>query len=1140
MTTRVTYTGFDMATSASLVADGLHYYCSIWYNRADNRLDSQCDVTHPNGDTAFVFRNTVRIPGGEGNIIDCPKILVSGSTFVVHWAEYNVAETGAIHRATMDMTAFDPVNWNYRGSRTLHQSCLYDARNVIGSSDFIVARKIDNTQVTLERFDGFAWTDTDWTTNDAVAIDNRVLGIYAHDDDNDVLMAYEILSTPNLVHRRYDADDGSQTGGANEEVFPEYTSAYYTNVSHVRVLAHRVVVVAENLQTGFAGLGPPFNYLRAVLARQINANNAQPAGIYTVTNNLCMLSDVYAYAAGSTIDSPTPDLYVLCGYKSLCEPGNWEQAYSYIMNLDFGIWTEVENAELRMRPVVTFTGVGIPNTAPAGFNPWVPASLIGNAPRRRLNHLAAVALPPPFGPKIKTRSIAGIVYDRLSVQSTDNADETGLVAELIPTNAEVREYTHYIEDPWTIHRDDTAPTQLDTNFKYAYSRAMHQTVKAGPGLFVSGGTPQFYDGYQMVECGFPVKPELITGAFINQEDDAIAPGIYQYYMVARWRDSNAVHRSGPSNIVTVTIDEEDDTYSVQLTFRSINWSLKDASVHYPQNQPIEFELFRTTASGSVFYRVFGSQDSPYRAEDIPVNNPTIFTQIVTDVIPDEQITAQGLGPYQYQSDDAGGPAAGFSSLTPVVIPAMTCVTQWQNRIIGVSALDGTLWISSEMLPEPGGENFLAPEFHPSRNFRVDGIGEATAIASMNNGLYVWSRGAIYSITGTAQSDSSIADATLQLEPLHEGMGCTNPLSVVLAPPGLYFQSAKGYALLDRGRGIDYVNAGAAIDTSLKTAGLIRNATTFEDRFQIRLCCDNLPLRTWITNITWAPIEDGEGNWRFSPTGLTSAVYIAPAGVDNTTLAIGLRTAINALLQDGTYADIIASVVIVGASVRITWLPNVAPSYVLQAPFGNMLIGADSSTLEVRPQNLCLDYLRTIWTTHPLIGIGSTPRASSTASACAWEGSDGELCHVVLQQGGLIVERETTDPTPFADENSITTFGIPVRLRTSWIHVAGFAGASRIRSASIQCAKPNASQYHVDMGFVLDGDYDNPVIEENLTIAVTPARMMVRPRYQKCVAFYIEMYEVAPPATENVRVLGFAAEVGVEGGSSRLRATQIGT
>jgi hypothetical protein len=120
------------------------------------------------------------------------------------------------------------------------------------------------------------------------------------------------------------------------------------------------------------------------------------------------------------------------------------------------------------------------------------------------------------------------------------------------------------------------------------------------------------------------------------------------------------------------------------------------------------------------------------------------------------------------------------------------------------------------------------------------------------------------------------------------------------------------------------------------------------------------------------------------------------------------------------------------------------------------------------------------------------------------------------------------------------FGIPIRLRTSWIHVAGFAGAQRIRSAGVQTAKPNSSQYHVDMGFTFDGDYDNPTIEEDLTITVSPPHMRVRPRYQKCVAFYIEVYEENALATENVRILGLSAELGIEGGTFRPPAAQVTT
>jgi len=232
--------------------------------------------------------------------------------------------------------------------------------------------------------------------------------------------------------------------------------------------------------------------------------------------------------------------------------------------------------------------------------------------------------------------------------------------------------------------------------------------------------------------------------------------------------------------------------------------------------------------------------------------------------------------------------------------------------------------------------------------------------------------------------------------------------------------------------------------------------------------------------------------------------------------------------------------VIGGNIVITWQPNIVPDFDADPPGVGTLTALNASTIEVRPIAMIFDTLRKIWTKAVLPGLTSTQRANSTAGGCAWEGSNGQELHAILQQGGLQIERETTDANAYADENSVGLLAIPIRLRTSWIHVAGFAGAQRVRSVGAQTSKPNPSQYRISMGFTFDGDYDNPTIEEDLTITVSPPHMRVRPRYQKCVAFYIELYESAPVIDENVRLFGFSAELGIEGGSFRPPATQIGT
>ncbi|MFA7287176.1 MAG: hypothetical protein WC052_05940, partial [Patescibacteria group bacterium] len=992
------------------------------------------------------------------------------------------------------------------------------------------------------------WADTAWTTNHVSGQDIAPTAICCrfHTGDGSIVVAFDATNGAGTAVDGISIISLAAGGGSLGENIISDTPGYsarWVNMGLVRTAEDTYVIVAEMAEVTLGDLGAPWAYFHAVFACEYRIDSMEQSSQPQVTRHANMLSQPWAYVGGRSLTNARTEVYCALGFKSTSEPQNWQQAYGFIVNLDYDIWdtfdTSYPELPVRARPICNLTTPGIINSAPSGYSPAPGAALIGQAPCRRMCHLPAICEGPPFGPEVKTRSFAGNVYQRSSAQSVTGYGS--VVSELLPTNAAVVEFVAHMEDPWVMFRDNSDPLQPDRNFRHPYSRSMHQTAKAGAGLFVSGGTPQMYDGRQMVECGFPWNPEVI-GTVEDTSQGDLTPGTRFLYVVARWRDGAVVHRSAPSNIIAFTTEGETNS-SFNFLIRTQTMSLKDSLGHFVNVQAIEFEVFATVSGGGqLFYRVFGSGDwaSNYKQEDVPVNYPTDYLVAFKHGVSDTNLVAQGLGPYQFQDDANGGAAAGFSTLTPVVVPALTCVTEWQNRVVGVSAQDGLIWYSSEMAPEAGGELLMAPEFNPARTYRAN-IGEITAIKAMAETLYVWTRDTIYALTGAPQSDSTIADATLQLIVIQEGIGCVDPLSLVLAPDGIFFRSQKGYYLLGRGRNV----APAGLDAAryMARAGNIRNATDFENRHQIRLTCDDAPIRTYTTVLTPTIVGTPEGTWSFTPTGLQSASTLASAGWNLAFLLTAMAGTINARVTDGTYADIISAAVVVGSTVVVQWLPDVFPDFALAFPVGDNLTGATDSEVEIRPLVLIYDYLRQVWTTRPLLPLqsGDFVRAASVASACAWEGSDGELLHVVLQQCGLLIERETTDDDAFMDSHpSGFPFGVPIRLRTSWIHVAGYAGAMRIRSGAIQAAKPNVSQYHVDMGFTFDGDYDNPTVEEDLTITVSPPHMRVRPRYQKCVAFYIEVYEDSPGATENVRILGLAAELGIEGGAFRPPAAQVAT
>ena len=62
------------------------------------------------------------------------------------------------------------------------------------------------------------------------------------------------------------------------------------------------------------------------------------------------------------------------------------------------------------------------------------------------------------------------------------------------------------------------------------------------------------------------------------------------------------------------------------------------------------------------------------------------------------------------------------------------------------------------------------------------------------------------------------------EPLHYGTGCVSSRSVVVGPPGIFFQSAKGFHLLNRNRELEFDVVGAQVADDIAAAGNIASAS----------------------------------------------------------------------------------------------------------------------------------------------------------------------------------------------------------------------------------------------------------------------------------------------------------------------------
>jgi len=190
--------------------------------------------------------------------------------------------------------------------------------------------------------------------------------------------------------------------------------------------------------------------------------------------------------------------------------------------------------------------------------------------------------------------------------------------------------------------------------------------------------------------------------------------------------------------------------------------------------------------------------------------------------------------------------------------------------------------------------------------------------------------------------------------------------------------------------------------------------------------------------------------------------------------------------------------------------------------------------------LIYDYLAKLWSRAlPPAFVGGIGFARA-AHGLMWRGLDGEVSHVLLQQGAVGYER-ASDETPFADQDDDgDDVAIPIDIQTSWIHAADIGGLQRIRSILLTLSRPAASQITVTFEFSIYGGYSADLTQTIVFDANTDVPLRCRPRQQKCTAFRIRIRETGTiPTTENLSITAITLIAGVKHGHSKVPVERMG-
>lgn len=339
-------------------------------------------------------------------------------------------------------------------------------------------------------------------------------------------------------------------------------------------------------------------------------------------------------------------------------------------------------------------------------------------------------------------------------------------------------------------------------------------------LLFSGGQTTIYDGRQVLEAGFLHRPQI---ASVNKSPGDEGPAgnatpngnVYLYRAVYGWRDNaGKLHLSEPSDPYPVLIYTPFDSPQsiVHLRIKTTPLSRKEDTI--PQ-QPMFLLVARTRKNSS----------GPY----FLLNQPTMdlvnvwdgYAVVHSDNKTDEQMERLGYG---FLYTDGG-------ILPSQLAPPSTAVVVHKNRVWLADAEDRRrVWYSSILIDSE------APAFNLERTLRVDdSADEITGLATLDEGLVIFTRSRVYMVTGDGPLDTGATNDIRSAgftgpNLISTSAGCISPRSVVSFEGGVLFQSIDGLQLLVGDGKI--VPVGQAVRDELSSRELVRSAVLDAERRRV--------------------------------------------------------------------------------------------------------------------------------------------------------------------------------------------------------------------------------------------------------------------------------------------------------------------
>jgi hypothetical protein len=338
--------------------------------------------------------------------------------------------------------------------------------------------------------------------------------------------------------------------------------------------------------------------------------------------------------------------------------------------------------------------------------------------------------------------------------------------------------------------------------------------EAAGSLHMTGGFLWQYDGLKPVELGFHLWPEDVTatwsaagGAMAAQPDGTTNTNAYFYQVIYSWQDNTGlIHRSAPGIPIGVTTTGSGSTGSVTLQVPPLAFTSKGV----PSGFGVEIEVYRWSVEQQVYYKLPVSGSNSISVEYVTIVDTSADATILGNEI---LYTTGGV------VENIGPPACSDSAL-------------FDSRLWLIPSEEEDVLAFSKALVQgaPVEMSDLFTIFAAPTSGSQGSTGRNRVLAPMDDKLIVFKDTGIYYITGSGPDNTGANNNYSPPIYIASTVGCDNPHSVILIPPGLIFQSNKGIWLLGRDLSTNYIGADVAQYENLR----VLSAITVPNTNQVRL------------------------------------------------------------------------------------------------------------------------------------------------------------------------------------------------------------------------------------------------------------------------------------------------------------------